>query len=222
MAGADLNDSLPERRPLQKRGRGKAWLFGFDRSVPPPEKTLSGPWRPWTIPNAIAFVRLLGIPWFLVLAFGSSDGKKASVTLLFAVLSASDYLDGFVARVTGQYSRLGTLLDPLADRLLVLSGIAVCWKFALLPRPLLAVLILREVIVLIAARYGLKHGVEVKVNLAGRIAIWQILGALFFAMVGVSLLANLLLYLGVLFAAISTVAYIRYGKHVIEAAKAKP
>ena len=49
-----------------------------------------------------------------------------------------DYADGIAARVTGQYSRLGALMDPVTDRLLVISGVVVCWHFQLLPRWALA------------------------------------------------------------------------------------
>ena len=51
-----------------------------------------------------------------------------------------DYVDGFLARATGQYSRMGALLDPIVDRLTILCGAAVCWHFELLPRWALAVL----------------------------------------------------------------------------------
>ena len=96
------------------------------------------PLHPWTIPNAIGFVRLALIPVFLVLALSSGDGRDTAAAILFAVIGWSDYLDGIAARVTGQYSRLGALLDPLVDRLLVLSGVVVCWHFDLLPRWALA------------------------------------------------------------------------------------
>ncbi len=57
---------------------------------------------------------------------------------MFWLIAAGDYLDGFLARLTGQYSRLGALLDPLIDRLTILSGAVVCWHFELLPRWALA------------------------------------------------------------------------------------
>ena len=101
-------------------------LAGLDRSGPPPPQTLSGqPLNPWTIPNAIGYVRLALIPVFLIVAFNSGDGQSWVSTLIFAVVGWSDYFDGIAARVTGQYSRLGALLDPLVDRLLVLSGVGV-------------------------------------------------------------------------------------------------
>ena len=89
--------------PITKRR-----LFGIDRSGPPPAATLSDqPLNPWTIPNAIGFVRLARIPVFLVVALSSDDGVDALAAVLFAVIGWADYLDGFTARLTGQYSRLG-------------------------------------------------------------------------------------------------------------------
>src|SRR4029077_18196393 len=119
-------------------------LVGLDRSGPPPPETLAGqPLRPWTIPNAIGLVRLLLIPVFLVVAVSSSDGTGAGPAGLFAIVAWGDYADGIAARVTRQYSRLGTLMDPITDRLLVIAGVIVCWHFELLPRWALAVLIAR-------------------------------------------------------------------------------
>ena len=82
--------------------------------------------------------RLALIPVFLVVALSSADGVDALAAMLFAVIGWGDYLDGFAARLTGQYSRLGALLDPMIDRLLVVSGMAVAWHFDLLPRWALA------------------------------------------------------------------------------------
>ena len=131
-------------------------LSGLDRSGPPPPETVAGaPLRPWTIPNFIGYVRLALIPVFLVLALNSESGTDALPAVLFAVIGWSDYLDGIAARVTGQYSRMGALLDPLVDRMLVIAGVIVCWKFELLPRWALALLAARELFMLVLARYAL-------------------------------------------------------------------
>ncbi|HEU0318822.1 MAG TPA: CDP-alcohol phosphatidyltransferase family protein, partial [Solirubrobacteraceae bacterium] len=120
-------------------------LVGLDRSGPPPPETLAdAPWHVWTIPNAIGFVRLALIPVFVVLALSSDTGTDALPAILFGVVAWSDYADGIAARVTGQYSRLGALMDPIIDRLLVISGVVVCWYHDLLPRWALAVLVARE------------------------------------------------------------------------------
>lgn len=191
---------------------GKRRLFGIDRSGPPPEATLAGhPLNPWTIPNAIGFIRLLGIPAFLVVALLSRHGHDALAAVLFAVIGWADYLDGFAARLTGQYSRLGALLDPVIDRLLVLSGMAVVLRFDLLPVWAVALVIAREVLILVLSRYGLRHGVDVKINWPGRLAVAPTMGAPFFAIVGLHVVALVMLYLGLALSAIATGFYIRKG-----------
>src|SRR3954451_528550 len=106
------------------RGRVRK-LFGLDRSAPPPRQTQKGePLNPWTIPNLVGYLRIAGIPVFLWLALESGDGRTVASATIFWLIAAGDYLDGFLARVTGQYSRLGALLDPLIDRLTILAGAA--------------------------------------------------------------------------------------------------
>jgi cardiolipin synthase len=187
-------------------------LFGLDRSGPPPPQTLRGqPLHPWTIPNAIGYVRLALIPVFLALAFSSGDGQSAAAVIVFGFIGWSDYFDGIAARITGQYSRLGALLDPLVDRLLVLSGAIVCWHFELLPRWGLAVLALRELFMLWLVRWGLRHGADIKINWLGRLGVWPVLSALFFAMAGLETVGAVLLYIGIAMVLGSTVQYVREG-----------
>jgi cardiolipin synthase len=190
----------------------KRRLFGIDRSGPAPEATRPDrPWRPWTIPNVIGYARLVGIPVFLAVALSSRDGQDALAVVLFAVIGWSDYLDGFTARLTGQYSRLGALLDPVVDRLLVISGMAVCWHFQLLPRWAIALVVARELFVLALSRYGLSRGVELRINWPGRIAVAPAMGAPVVAMAGVHWLALVLLYVGLALALIATALYVRDG-----------
>ena len=187
-------------------------LLGLDRSGPPDPHTLAGqPLNPWTIPNAIGFIRIALIPVFLVIALSSGDGREASASILYAVIGGTDYLDGMVARVTGQYSRLGTLLDPITDRLLVISGVVVCWHFELLPRWALAVLIAREVVMLALSRLAQTHGVEIQINMLGRWAVWPTMFSLFLAMVSVTWVAEALLYLGLAMTLGATALYVQAG-----------
>ncbi len=189
-----------------------ARLLGFDRSGPPPPQTLAGePLRPWTLPNAIGFARLVLIPVFIVVALSSTDGVDALSATLFAIIGFGDYLDGLAARASGQYSRLGALMDPIVDRLLVLSGVVVCWDFALLPRWALAVLALRELSMIVLARYGLSRGVELRINWPGRISVAPVMGALFFAMTGLGALAEAFLYIGLVLALVASALYVRSG-----------
>jgi phosphatidylglycerophosphate synthase len=193
-------------------------LFGLDRSGPPPPQTLAGqPLRPWTLPNAIGFTRLALIPVFLVVELAGGDGTGALGATLFAVIGWGDYADGIAARVTRQYSRLGALMDPITDRLLVVSGVVVCWHFQLLPRWAIALLALREVAMLALGRYGLSRGVELRINWPGRLAVAPVMGSFFFAMVGWRTVGEVLLYVGLVLALLATGLYVRDGQRGLRA-----
>jgi cardiolipin synthase len=210
---------MSERNPF---GRGRTRrLFGLDRSAPPPRQTRSGePLRPWTIPNAIGYLRLAALPLFLALAYNTDDGTSVASAMVFWAIAAGDYLDGFLARVTGQYSRLGALLDPLVDRLTILAGAVVCWSFELLPRWALALLALRELSMLFLAQYGLRHGVDIEVNWPGRISVFPIMGGIFLALLAPGWVATALLIWGLVMAIIATVLYARAGMRAVRAGAA--
>ena len=192
------------KRPLR--------LLGLDRSGPPPAETTAGrPLRPWTVPNAIGYVRLALIPVFLVSTFQSGDGQGALPATLFAVIGWGDYADGIAARLTRQYSRLGALMDPLTDRLLVVCGVVVCWHFQLLPRWALALLAARELAMVALARYGISRGVELRINWPGRLSVAPVMGAFFFAMVALATFAEVLLYVGLALAFAASALYLRSG-----------
>jgi CDP-diacylglycerol--glycerol-3-phosphate 3-phosphatidyltransferase len=200
-------------------GITKRRLFGIDRSGPAPVQTRSDqPLHPWTIPNTIGYVRLALIPVFLAVALSSQNGHDALAVVLFAVIGWADYLDGFAARLTGQYSRLGALLDPVVDRLLVVSGMVVAWHFTLLPRWAIAVVVARELFMLGLSRYGLSRGIELKINWLGRLGVAPIMGAPFFAMAGLHWLALVMLYIGMALSLSATVLYVRDGLRQARAA----
>jgi cardiolipin synthase (CMP-forming) len=187
-------------------------LFGLDRSGPPPPQTLRGaPLNPWTLPNAIGLIRLALIPVFLGLALSSEDGTDPLPLIIFAVIGWSDYLDGIAARLTGQYSRFGALLDPVVDRLLVLSGVVVCWHFDLLPRWLLALLVVRELAILVLARVALQHGRDLEINWPGRAAVWPVMSAIFLALAGLESAATVILVIGLVLALLALALYVRDG-----------
>jgi CDP-diacylglycerol--glycerol-3-phosphate 3-phosphatidyltransferase len=195
--------------PVERRRLTFGRLVGVDRSGPPPPETLPGaPLNLWTLPNAIGMLRLGLLPVFLAVSFSSDSGIGVWPAVLFGVAGWSDYFDGIAARVTGQYSRFGTLLDPIVDRLLVLCGVVACWYHDLLPRWALAVLVARELFMLVAGREALRRGIEIRVNMVGRLAIWPVLSAIEAAFCGVETLAVVLLYIGLAMTLVATVMYV--------------
>lgn len=217
-AARDRVDAAQERARLTFRR-----LSGLDRSGPPPPETLPGqPLRVWTIPNAIGFVRLALIPVFVVLALSSDDGTDALPAVIFAVVGWSDYADGIAARVTGQYSRFGALLDPVVDRLLVIAGLVVCFRFELLPRWAILVLVARELVMLVGGRYALRRGAELKINWPGRAAVWPVMSAIFAGLVGWTTAGEILLYIGLVLTLWATVLYYRSAARQIAGPSSSP
>jgi cardiolipin synthase len=195
------------RTPLSKRR-----LLGIDRSGGPPPETLRGqPLRPLTLPNMIGFVRLAALPVFLAVAFSSDDGTSVTAAAIFLGIAWGDQLDGVAARLTGQYSRLGALMDPLTDRLLIVSGAAVAWHFELLPRWALLVLAARELFMLAMTQVALRRGLDLQVNMTGRWAVWPLMFALSLCLVEPGPVADGALYLGLAMTLAATVQYARDG-----------
>jgi CDP-diacylglycerol--glycerol-3-phosphate 3-phosphatidyltransferase len=187
-------------------------LFGLDRSGPTPRETRRGqPLRPLTVPNLVGYARLAAIPVFLYIALDSGDGRTAAASILFLAISAADYLDGFLARATGQYSRMGALLDPLVDRLTVLAGVAVAWKFELLPRWALAALAVREVVTLVLAQLALRRGVDLEINWVGRWSVWLTMGGIFLALATDAWIAPAMFLVGLVGSLLASVLYLKTG-----------
>lgn len=202
---------------MADRALTKKRLFGLDRSGPPPAATLpDAPWNPWTIPNAIGFVRFALIPIFLVLEYQSSDGIVPLAATLYFIAGVSDYADGIAARITGQYSRLGALLDPLIDRTLVVSGVVVCWSFDLLPHWAIGVLLARELLMLAVGPIWVKQGLVLKINWPGRIAVGPTMLGVFLAMCGARAVGEGFLYAGVSLGYVATALYFRDGLRQLE------
>lgn len=186
--------------------------MGIDRSGGPPPETLKGqPLRPLTIPNLVSYVRLALLPVFLAMAFSSEDGREVAVAMVYWLIAIGDQLDGFLARVTGQYSRLGALLDPLTDRALVLCGAVVCWHFELLPRWALAALALRELFMLGLTQFGMRKGMDLKINMVGRWAVWPVMFAIFLTLLADTRVADVSLYLGLALTLWATAIYVKDG-----------
>lgn len=101
----------------------------------------------WTIPNVISFARLLGIPF--IIYFGLYEINDVAAFGIFAIASITDWLDGFLARKLNQFSKLGALLDPIADRLYIAAAVFVLLMRDLLPWVAVLLIIGRELFLLV-------------------------------------------------------------------------
>lgn len=128
-----------------------------------------------TLPNVLSALRLVGVPVFLWLLFSGQDLWAFAVLALSGI---SDYLDGKIARHFGLVSRLGQLLDPMADRLYVLSTLVALTIRDVIPLWLLVVLVARDlfmgVVIVLLTRVG-QTGLPV--HFVGKAATFNLLYA---------------------------------------------
>lgn len=154
-------------------------------------------------------MRALLIPVFLLLALDSGDGRDTLATVLIGIAGAGDYLDGLVARLTGQFSRFGTLLDPFVDRLLILAVAAVVFRFELLPQPLMLLVFAREALMILLSIPVLAKGLQIRVNWIGRLAVWPLMSGGFLILCIDTVVAELLVAVGAIGAWAATALYVR-------------
>lgn len=102
--------------------------------------------RIWTVPNAISFVRLGLVPVFYWLLVTGQDGLALGILI---AATASDFMDGFIARRFNQVTRLGALLDPASDRLFIAACVIGLTVRDMIPVPLLIAVLARDVLLLV-------------------------------------------------------------------------
>lgn len=149
-------------------GQGEAQPTGHPRRVLPVTDRL------WTVPNLLSVVRLALVPVFIWLLI---EGSLGWAGLVLVVAGVSDFLDGKIARRYGLVSRLGQVLDPIADRLYITATVIGLAAVQVIPWWLVAVLFLREAFIL--AQYPLVHRHRLpipEVTFIGKAATFNLLG----------------------------------------------
>jgi cardiolipin synthase len=130
--------------------------------------------RVLTVPNVLSFLRLLGVPLFLWLLLGPEADGWAIVVL--AVSGWTDYVDGKIARKYGLISRVGQLLDPLADRLYILTTVLAFTVRGILPLYLTLILLGRDLFLSALLPVLKKHGYgPLPVHFMGKAATYNLL-----------------------------------------------
>lgn len=124
--------------------------------------------RIFTVPNLISFIRLCLVPIFLVLLF---NGYDVMATFLYALAAGTDWIDGQIARRTNAVSKLGQLLDPAVDRILMISGVCGLFLVGRLPLWIILVVLVRDLLLLVGGACLLKRfRVRVPVIYPGKVA----------------------------------------------------
>jgi len=122
------------------------------------------------IPNAISFLRIILIPVFLYLIFLTEVEKRIWALVVFIIASLTDILDGWSARKFGQETSFGKFLDPLADKILVISAlIAFLILDPLIPAWMIFIIILRDVLLTIMRYLAIKKNSVIRTTRFGKV-----------------------------------------------------
>ncbi len=117
---------------------------------------------PWNVPNALTLLRILLVPFFgwLLLAHGGADtGWRWWATAVFVVATATDWVDGFLARRDGLITDFGKLMDPIADKALMGTALIGLSVVGLLPWWITVVILVREVGITLMRFLVIRRGV---------------------------------------------------------------
>jgi CDP-diacylglycerol--glycerol-3-phosphate 3-phosphatidyltransferase len=124
------------------------------------------------VPNALTVLRLALIPIFIAIMASAEGGHSWAAAIVFALAGITDQIDGWLARRWRVESDFGKVADPLADRLMIDVAIVALWLHGRLPWAALAVILVRDVI--LVGGYKLVHprGYALEVNFLGKVATW--------------------------------------------------
>jgi CDP-diacylglycerol---glycerol-3-phosphate 3-phosphatidyltransferase len=79
----------------------------------------------FNVPNMLSISRILSVPVFIVLMINPGPERALAAGIVFSLASATDWLDGYLARKWGQVTKVGKLLDPIADKILIMSALVI-------------------------------------------------------------------------------------------------
>lgn len=129
----------------------------------------------WNVPNVLTMLRLALIPVFLIF-YCTGHEKWALVT--FLVASFTDFLDGYIARKNNQITAFGKLMDPLADKVMVLTALLCQTVTGVFPLAAFIIVMLKELMMVLGGAFMLKRDVVVYSNMLGKTAQVAFIAAL--------------------------------------------
>jgi CDP-diacylglycerol--glycerol-3-phosphate 3-phosphatidyltransferase len=121
-----------------------------------------------TLANLLTFSRILLIPVFVALFINPTPKRSLAAAVVFVIAAVTDLLDGYIARRRGEITKLGRLLDPIADKLLVLSGLILLVQFDRVIALVAILIIAREVAVTGVRAIAASEGVVLEAETIGK------------------------------------------------------
>ncbi len=162
----------------------------------------------FTVPNALSLFRLFLVPVVVALLLARSDGLAAA---FFVLAATTDFLDGRLARRAGP-TRLGQILDPLADRLMLSSVAVVLAIRGLLPVWAVAILVGRDLLALVGS---VVVGSKIRVNRVGKAATAVLMGAVAIVVISPGVVGEIMFYAGFGLSIVAGLMYVRSARRIL-------
>jgi CDP-diacylglycerol--glycerol-3-phosphate 3-phosphatidyltransferase len=123
------------------------------------------------VPNLLSISRILAVPVFIVLMLEPTPLRALLAGIVFSIASATDWLDGYLARKWGQVTKIGKLLDPVADKILVASALIMLVDIARIPSWIAIVIIGREIAITGLRAMAASEGIIIPAESVGKVKV---------------------------------------------------
>jgi len=164
------------------------------------------------LPNILTVFRILLIPVFIFLFFSEMDNNLLYAFFVFAIAGVTDVLDGYIARKYDMITDLGKVLDPLADKLMLLSVLFCLTSMSLIPLWILVLMIIKELLMIYGAirLYFSKTQIIIQSNYYGKLATLAFYLAITLVLLELKgIIPVIILYFAVV---VATIAFVNYLK----------
>lgn len=172
------------------------------------------------LPNIITLFRLLLVPIYLMVFYSKLESRYLLAMGIYLVAGFSDVLDGHLARSRNLVTKLGTALDPLADKIMAITVLATFASIGRIPMWILIVFIIKELIMIVVSAifYFNKYKMTIPANIYGKIGTFLLYLTIFSIALKIPYLEIYLIYLTVV---VNILAFIIYAKGMIKVIKEK-
>ncbi len=172
------------------------------------------------LPNKLTILRVLMVPFFVafLLATPSHPGFKWIALLLFILASLTDFVDGQMARRYNMVTDFGKFMDPLADKLLTISGMICLIELGKIPAWIVIIIVAREFIISGFRLVAADNGVVIAANYWGKFkTVFQMVMIILMIMdiAQIQLLTDIVMWIALILTVISLVTYILQNKEIV-------
>jgi len=174
------------------------------------------------LPNILTFIRILSVPVIVLILLIRYEGNELIIFIIFILAAVTDSLDGYLARKRRQITVFGKLLDPLADKLLIVSVFICFVELGLVPAWMVVIIVSREIAVTGFRALASSRGINISASVLGKVKMNSETITIALLLLGERYLGKLYsipqigLYLVIVTAVVSSIEYfIKYGPKVL-------